>query len=156
MAKKFKKVEPTILPSSNEKVEKIINYIMKDGKKSVAKKIYNDVLKEIKVNGHMNPYVVVEAAIDNASPNVMIKSKRLGGSVYQVPVEVKPSRRLFFAVKWILDAARSKKGTPMYKKLAEEMLAAYSNQWAAVKKKEESHKMAEANKAFAYMAKYVH
>jgi len=75
--------------------------------------------------------------------------------VYQVPVEVKQNKKLFFAFKWILDAANAKKGKPMYKKLAEEMLAAYSSQGSAVKKKEETHKMAEANKAFAYMAKYM-
>jgi len=138
-----------------EKLDKIINYLMKDGKKSVAKKIYADMLKEIKANGHMNPQIVVETAIENASPTVMIKSKRLWWSVYQVPVEVKQSRRLFYAMRWLLDAAKSKKGKPMYKRLAEEVLAAYANQWAAVKKKEETHKMADANKAFAYMAKYV-
>lgn len=139
----------------NEKLDKIVNYIMKDGKKSVAKKIFDKVLHEIKVSGHMNPAIVVETAIENASPTIMIKSKRLWWSVYQVPVEVKPVKRLFFAMKWILTAARGKTGKPMYKKLAEEMLAAYGNQWAAVKKKEEVHKMAEANKAFAYMAKYI-
>ncbi len=140
---------------SNEKIDKIINYIMKDGKKSVAKRIYHDTLKEIKSNGHMNPEIVLETAIDNASPNVMIKSKRMGGSVYQVPVEVKQDKKLFFAFKRILDATKSKTGKPMYKRLAEEILAAYGNQGYAVKKKEETHKMAEANKAFAYMAKYV-
>jgi small subunit ribosomal protein S7 len=128
---------------------------MRDGKKSVAKKIYESALREIKLSGHMNPAVVVQAAIENASPNVMIKSKRIGGAVYQVPVEVKPAKRFFFATKWILDAARGKTGKPMYKKLAEELMAAYASQGVAVKKKEESHKMAEANKAFAYMAKYV-
>ena len=141
------------IQTSNE--EKLINHLMKDGKKSVAKRIYSDALKEIKKNGHMNPSVVVQAAIENASPNTMIKSKRIGGAVYQVPVEVKPAKRFFFATKWILDAARGKAGKPMYKKLAEELVAAYGNQGAAVKKKEEAHKMAEANKAFAYMAKYV-
>lgn len=155
MATKLKKVNKTVLPSSSEKLDKIINYIMRDGKKSVAKKIYSDMLGEIKSNGHMNPQIVVETAIDNASPNVMIKSKRLWGSVYQVPVEVKQSKRLFYSMRWILDAVRSKKGKPMYKKLAEEFLAAYSNQGTAVKKKEETHRMAEANKAFAYMAKYI-
>jgi len=139
----------------SQKVTKIVNFIMKSGKKSVAQNIYNKMLQEIKASGHMNPFIVVEAAIENAAPTIMIKSKRLGGSVYQVPVEVKPVKRLFFSIKWILDAARSKSGKPMYKKLAEEILAAYSNQWYAVKKKEEAHKMAEANKAFAYMAKYV-
>ncbi|MDR0282154.1 MAG: 30S ribosomal protein S7 [Candidatus Peribacteria bacterium] len=133
----------------------MINHLMRDGKKSVAKKIYESALREIKLSGHMNPAVVVQAAIENASPNVMIKSKRIGGAVYQVPVEVKPAKRFFFATKWILDAARGKTGKPMYKKLAEELMAAYASQGVAVKKKEESHKMAEANKAFAYMAKYV-
>jgi len=109
--------------------EKLINFIMKHGKKSVAKKIYADTLKDIKASGHMNPTVVVRTAIENASPVTMIKSKRIGGAVYQVPVEVKADKRFF--------------------------LAAYSNQGAAVKKKEEAHKMAEANKAFAYMAKYI-
>lgn len=135
--------------------DKIINYIMKSGKKSTAKNIYNNVLKEIKSNGHMNPKIVVETAIENASPQIMIKSKRIGGSIYQIPVEVKQYRKLFYSLRWILDAARSKTGKPMYKRLSEEILAAYSNQGYAVKKKEETHKMAEANKAYAYMAKYV-
>jgi small subunit ribosomal protein S7 len=103
----------------------------------------------------MNPDIVVETAIDNASPTLMIKSKRMGGSVYQVPVEVKQDKKLFFAFKWILDGTKSKKGKPMYKRLAEEIMAAYGNQGYAVKKKEETLKMAEANKAFAYMAKYM-
>jgi small subunit ribosomal protein S7 len=76
----------------------------------------------------MNPQIVVETAIENASPQMMIKSKRLGGSVYQVPVEVKQNKRLFYAMKWILDAVRAKSGKPMYKKLSEEILAAYANQ----------------------------
>lgn len=155
MATKLNKKSRTVLPSSSDKLDKIINYLMKDGKKSVAKRIYNDMLKEVKSNGHMNPQIVVETAIDNASPSVMIKSKRLWGSIYQVPVEVKQNKRLFYSMRWILDAVRSKKWKPMYKKLAEEILAAYSNQGTAVKKKEETHKMAEANKAFAYMAKYI-
>ncbi|MFZ2151100.1 MAG: 30S ribosomal protein S7 [Candidatus Absconditicoccaceae bacterium] len=140
---------------SNEKIEKIINYLMESGKKSIAKKIFENTLREIKISGHMNPVIVVETAIENASPTVMIKSKRIGGSIYQVPVEVKANKRLFYSIKWILDAANSKKGKPMYKKLAEEILAAYSSQGSAVKKKEETHRMAEANKAFAYMAKYI-
>jgi len=137
MAVKSNKNARAVLPSSNEKLDKIINYLMKDGKKSVAKKIYSDMLKEIKSSGHMNPQIVVETAIENASPQMMIKSKRLGGSVYQVPVEVsvyqvpvevKQNKRLFYAMKWILDAVRSKSGKPMYKKLSEEILAAYANQ----------------------------
>lgn len=139
----------------NPKIEKIINYIMKSWKKSVAKKIYSNMLAEIKSNGHMNPEIVLETAIENASPTLMIKSKRMGWSIYQVPVEVKQDKKLFFAFKWILAGTASKTGKPMYKKLAEEVMAAYGNQGYAVKKKEETHKMAEANKAFAYMAKYV-
>lgn len=135
--------------------EKIINYIMKSWKKSTAKNIYNNVLKEIKSNWHMNPKIVVETAIENASPQIMIKSKRIWWSIYQIPVEVKQYKKLFHAFRWILDAAKSKSWKPMYKKLSEEILAAYSNQGYAVKKKEETHKMAEANKAYAYMAKYV-
>ena len=146
------KTNAVFLPADEEK---FINHLMKNGKKSVARKIYSDTLKEIKKFGHMNPSVVVQAAIENASPNVMIKSKRIWWAVYQVPIEVKPAKRFFFATKWILDAARSKSGKPMSEKLAEELIAAYGNQWAAVKKKEEAHRMAEANKAFAYMAKYV-
>ncbi len=134
---------------------KLINHLMKNGKKSVAKKIYENTLKEIKLSGHMNPSVVVQSAIENASPNLMIKSKRIWGAVYQIPVEVKPVKKVFFAIKWILDAARAKGGKPMYKKLAEEIIAAYGNQGSAVKKKEEAQRVAEANKAFAYMAKYV-
>ncbi len=88
--------------------QKFVNFIMKDGKKSVARKIYTDTLQEIKTNGHMNPNLVVKAAIENASPTVMIKSKRIGGAVYQVPVEVKAEKRFFFASKWILDAAKNK------------------------------------------------
>jgi small subunit ribosomal protein S7 len=147
--------KPTNAGIQHSNEEKLINHLMKSGKKSVAKKIYENSLKEIKKSGHMNPAVVVQTAIENASPNVMIKSKRIGGAVYQVPVEVKPAKRFFFATKWILDAARGKTGKPMYKKLAEELISAYGNQGSAVKKKEEAHKMAEANKAFAYMAKYV-
>ena len=93
---------------SDAKINKIINYIMKSGKKSVAQRIYHDMLKEIKSQGHMNPEIVLETAIDNASPNLMIKSKRMGGSVYQVPVEVKQDKKLFFAFKWLLDATKSK------------------------------------------------
>jgi small subunit ribosomal protein S7 len=128
---------------------------MRNGKKSVAKKIYQDVLKEIKLSWHMNPDIVVETAIENASPSLMIKSKRIWWSIYQVPVEVKQNKKLFYAFRWILEATKSKTWKSMHKKLAEELLSAYSGQWSAVKKKEETHKMAEANKAFAYMAKYV-
>lgn len=140
---------------SDPRITKFINYLMKDGKRTIAHKIFVDTMKEIQLNGHPNPQAVLETAIENAAPDIMVKSKRIGGAVYQVPMEVKQNKKLFFSTKWILDAARGKKGKPMYKKLAEELLAAYSGQGPAVKRKEEAHKMAEANKAFAYLAKYV-
>ena len=155
MAKKYKKANLFALPSTNEKIEKFINYIMLDGKKNIARKIFSDTLAEIKKNGHVNPTAVWEAAIENAAPHVMVKSKRIGGAVYQVPVEVPTKKRFFYSCKWIVDFSRAKKGTPMYMRLAEELLAAYSGQGTAVKKKEDTHKMAEANKAFAYLAKYI-
>jgi len=155
MSKKIKKKNILVLPDSTEKIEKFINFLMKDWKKLLAKKIFRQTLDEIKKNWHPNPIVVWEQAVENASPNVMIKSKRIWWAVYQVPLEVPIKKRFFYASKWILDFSRSKKWTPMYKKLAEELLAAYSGQGSAVKKKEDIHKMAEANKAFAYLAKYV-
>ncbi len=155
MGKKIKRPPMFSLPTTNEKIEKFINYLMKDWKKSIARKIFYNMLEEIKKAGHINPIVVWEQAIENASPQVKVVSKRIWWAVYQIPVEVPAKKRFFYASKWIIEAARSKKWKPMYKKLAEEVLAAYSNQGAAVKKKEDTHKMAEANKAFAYLAKYV-
>lgn len=151
----FKKPKSWALVLSDLKVEKFINYLMKDGKKNTARRVFADTMNEIRVAGHQNPNGVLFTAIDNASPSIMVKSKRVGGSVYQVPVEVKAWRKMYFACAWLLDAARSKKWKPMYKKLAEELLAAYGEQGNAVKKKEDVHRMADANKAFAYMAKYV-
>lgn len=144
-----------LLPREDQYAEKFINYIMKDGKKSVARRIFDMSMQEIKSQWHMNPLVVLKTAIDNASPTIMIKSTRVGGSVYQVPIEARSTRRLFLSCKWILDAAKSKKWKPMYKKITDEILATYNGQSSATKKKEEVQKMAEANRAFAYMAKYV-
>jgi len=145
----------TQLPRMDKHAEKFINYIMKHGKKSVAQKIFDMSMQEIKKQWHMNPLVVLKTAIENSSPNIMIKSTRIWWSVYQIPVEVKTSRKLFLSCKWMLDAAKSKKWKPMYKKITEEILSTYNWQSVATKKKEEVQKMADANKAFAYMAKYV-
>ena len=151
----FKKPHAFSIPSTTDRVEKFINYIMLDGKKNIARKIFNDMLSEIKKAGHWNPTIVWETALENAAPHVMVKSKRIGWAVYQVPVEVPTKKRFFHASKRLIDFSRSKKWSPMYMRLAEEVLAAYSGQWASVKKKEDTHKMADANKAFAYLAKYV-
>ena len=148
--RKYNKNELLVLPNSTEKIEKFINFLMLHGKKSVARKIFADTMKEIKANGHINPNIIFETALENASPSIMIKSKRIGWAVYQIPLEVPNKKKFFFSSKWIIDIARGKKGKPMAKKLAEELLAAYSNQGTAVKKKEDTHRMAEANKAFSH------
>ncbi len=153
--RKWEKYERTPLQWEDIKEQKFINYLMKNGKKTVATKIYAMVLKEIKSNGHMNPNAVIDAAIENTSPEIMVKSKRIWGSIYQVPVEVKSNKKLYYAIKRLLESARGKKGKSMYKSLAEEVLAAYAGQGNAVRKKDDAHKMAEANKAFAHMAKYI-
>ncbi len=152
---KFKKPPVLSLPSTTDRVEKFINYVMLDGQKNVARKIFNDALAEIKKNGHVNPLAVWEAALENAAPQVMVKSKRIGWAVYQVPLELPAKKRYFYSCKWIIDYSRAKKGSPMHMRLAEELMAAYSGAGNAVKKKEDTHKMAEANKAFAYLAKYI-
>ena len=134
-------------------VAKFINYVMEGGKKNTARKIVYgafDVLKEkMKVE---NPIEIFEAALRNTGPLMEVRSRRVGGANYQVPREVRPERRSFLAMKWIIEAARSKKGSPMHLKLAEEIISASKNEGEAVKKRENTHKMAEANKAFAHFA----
>ncbi len=137
----------------SEKVTKLTNYIMFDGKKNVARSnVYKcfDIIKEkAKVE---DPIMVFEAALKNTAPNVEVRSRRVGGANYQVPVEVRPKRRDALSLKWIIDAARSKKGAPISAKLADEIIAASKNEGEAVKKRDNTHKMAEANKAFAHFA----
>ncbi|MBX4209252.1 30S ribosomal protein S7 [Candidatus Parcubacteria bacterium] len=145
-------LQPDMIYNS-EKVSKLMNYIMFDGKKNTARaNIYKcfDIIKEkAKVE---NPLDVFEAALKNTAPNVEVRSRRVGGANYQVPVEVRPERRQALSIKWIIDAARSKKGAPISAKLADEIIAASKNEGEAVRKRENTHKMAEANKAFAHFA----
>ncbi|MDE1875115.1 MAG: 30S ribosomal protein S7 [Patescibacteria group bacterium] len=137
----------------SEKVSKLINYIMFDGKKNLARaNVYRcfEIIKEkAKVE---NPVDVFEAALKNTAPQVEVRSRRVGGANYQVPVEVRPERRQALSMKWIIDAARAKKGQPISVKLADEIIAASKNEGEAVRKRENTHKMAEANKAFAHFA----
>jgi len=134
-------------------LERFINYVMKEGKKSVARKIVYGMLEEIKKESKKeDPLEIFESAIKNASPSLEVKSRRIGGANYQVPVEVQPDRKTALAMRWILDSARSKKGSNMAKNLKEEILAASKNEGGAIKKKENVHKMAEANRAFAHFA----
>ena len=135
------------------KVAKFINYIMKDGKKNTARRVVHGALDEIKKREKKDaPAVLFETALDNVGPAIEVRSRRVGGANYQVPREVRQERRLFLAMRWIISAAETKKGSPMYKRLADELILASKNEGDAVKKKENVHKMAEANKAFAHFA----
>ncbi|HYF10037.1 MAG TPA: 30S ribosomal protein S7 [Candidatus Paceibacterota bacterium] len=145
-------VEPDLRYKS-EKLAKFINYCMQAGRKDAARKVVYgalDIVKEkLKVEA---PIEIFENALRNAGPTMEVRSRRVGGANYQVPREVRPERRQALAFRWILDAAEAKKGKPMSVKLAEELIAAHNNEGEAIKKKENTHKMAEANKAFAHFA----
>lgn len=134
-------------------LEKFVNYIMKKGKKSIARKIIYDTLDEMKKKLKTeNPLEAFETAIKNTSPVLEVRSRRIGGANYQVPREVRPERSMALSMRWILEAARAKKGAAMPARLSEELIASFKNEGTAVKKKENTHKMAEANKAFAHFA----
>ena len=135
------------------KISKFMNCIMEEGKKNAARSIVYGALDFIKEKTKNDtPIEVFEMALKNAGPTLEVRSRRIGGVNYQVPREVRPERRQALAMRWIIDAARSKKGKPMHMKLAEELIAASNNEGEAIKKKENTHKMAEANKAFAHFA----
>ena len=147
-----KEVNPDFVYNS-QKLEKFINYIMWSGKKETARKVMYEAFDTIKEKtGNPNPLEIFDLALRNAGPMTEVRSKRIGGANYQVPREVRPERRLMLAMRWIRDAARGGKGKPMHLKLADELIAASKNEGSAVKKKEDTHKMAEANKAFAHFA----
>lgn len=135
------------------KLEKFINYVMWSGKKETSRKIMYQAFEVIKEKtGNPNPLEIFDLAMKNAGPLTEVRSKRIGGANYQVPREVSASRRLALAMRWIRDAARKGKGRPMHLKLADELIAASKNEGAAIKKREDTHKMADANKAFAHFA----
>lgn len=128
---------------------RFINYLMKDGKKTTAEKVLYGAFEEVKKITKTNPLKIFEKALENASPLQEVVSRRIGGANYQIPRDVRPSRKFFLASHWIIEAARSRKGKPMHQKLAEELIAAAKNEGAAIKKKQDMHRMAEANRAFA-------
>lgn len=145
----------TFIPEgSNPLQEKFICYIMKAGKKNIARKIFKDTMQVLTEKGQKEPVKIFEKAIENVKPALEIRPKRIGGAVYQIPIEVKPGRQLMLSFRWILDSARGKKGSPMAKKLADELLMASNNEGNAIKKKDDTIKMAQANKAFAHYARY--
>lgn len=154
MTTKAKKKTRYMPESSTPLQERFINYVMLDGKKSIARKIFNDSLKIISKKTSSDPEKVFKSAIDNVKPRLEVKAKRIGGAVYQIPREVKPDRQISLAFRWIIGAARGKKGSPMCQRLAQEIVQASNEEGTAVKKKEDTHKMAQANKAFAHLARY--
>jgi small subunit ribosomal protein S7 len=133
---------------------RLINYVMQRGQKETARKIVYGAFDEIKnaKEGGGDPIEVLDTAIRNAGPQMEVRSRRVGGATYQVPREVRPERKLALAFRWIIAAARSQKATPMHKALARELMAAAREEGSAVKKREDTHRMAEANRAFAHFA----
>jgi len=150
------KNKPVIRPDSryeSVKITKFINYCMDSGKKATAREIVYSTFDLLKEKAKIeNPVELFEAALKNTTPAMEVRSRRVGGANYQVPREVRPARSSALSMKWIVEAARNKKGKPMHEKLADEIIAASKNEGEAVKKRETMHKMAEANKAFAHFA----
>ncbi len=136
------------------KIGKFINYVMTRGKKTVAMKLVYGAFDKIEKDMKADPKTVFEQAIRNVSPILEVKGRRIGGANYQVPMEVQEPRKTALGMNWIIDAARAKKGRPMAEKLAQELMDAYNKLGAAMKKREDVHKMAEANKAFAHFARF--
>lgn len=139
---------------SNVLVAKMINKVMRGGKKRLAEQLVYAALAKVESKMKQPPVEVFETAIKNVSPQVQVKAKRIGGATYQVPIEVRGDRKIHLAMNWILTAARSKSGKGFDDLLAEELMNAYNNTGDAIKKREDTHKMAEANKAFAHFARY--
>ncbi len=156
MGKKFKSFEWMLRPDPKFKSKlagKVINSIMEGGRKTLAQRIFYDAIGVLqKKIPNIEPIEVFTKAVENVKPLIEVRSRRVGGATYQVPKEVPPKRQQSLAIRWLLAAVRKKKGRPMFQRLADELLAAYKNEGEAVKKREDVHKMAEANKAFAHFA----
>ncbi|OJF76323.1 MAG: 30S ribosomal protein S7 [Treponema sp. CETP13] len=153
MGRKNKSVIRTILPDpkyNSVVISKFVTRMMLDGKKATCTKIVYEALDQLKAKTDNEPLDVFMKALDNVKPMVEVKSRRVGGATYQVPVEIRNSRRDALAMRWIINAARSKSGRGMGERLASELMDAYNNTGTAFKKKEDTHRMAEANKAFAH------
>ena len=152
--KRFKKhpVQPDGI-YNDMAVAQVINRIMKKGKKTTAQRIIYGAFAIIKEKTKKEPLDIFKLAIENASPLLEIKPKRIGGATYQVPVEVRGDRKIALAIRWLIEGARGKKGKPMADRLSQELMDAANNIGTAIKKKNDTHKMAEANKAFARFAR---
>lgn len=138
----------------SEQVQMLINKVMHHGKKSVAEQIVYQALATASERLNNEPLEIFEQALRNASPTIEVKPKRVGGSTYQVPVEVKADRRIALAIRWLLTSARARAGRPMHERLATELVDAYNNTGATVRRREEVHRMAEANRAFSHYARF--
>jgi small subunit ribosomal protein S7 len=149
----YKKFHQPDVVHGRVELGRFINYVMKDGKKSTAEKLVYSAFDKIKETTKEEPMVVFERALENVMPLLEVASKRVGGANYQVPREVRPERRFVLALRWIIGAARAKKGNGMADKLADEIIAASKNEGNAIKKKLDMHRMAEANRAFAHFAR---
>ena len=150
-----KKSIPKKIPAVDPKykstiISKLINSIMYDGKKTIAEKIVYEAMEKIKTKSKDEPINIFNEAIKNIKPTVEVKSRRIGGATYQVPVEVKANRSQTLAIRWLIDASRKRKDKKMSDKIFNEIYDAYQSRGAAIKKKEDTHKMAESNKAFAH------
>lgn len=153
--RKKKKVDRNIGPDrvyDSVLVSRFINNVMKEGKKSTAERIVYDSFKEIEKNTKKPPLEVFELAIKNISPLLEVRSRRIGGASYQVPREVRGDRKITLAIRWMLSVARAQKGSNMANRIANEIMAASKNEGAAIKKRSDTHRMAEANRAFAHFS----
>lgn len=153
MGRKKKTVDRGILPDPKYNsviLSKFVNRMMWQGKRSIALRIVHGALEGIQAKTEKEPLEVFLKAIDNVKPLVEVKSRRVGGATYQVPIEIRETRREALGMRWLINAARARSGHEMSERLASELLDAYNNTGTAFKKKEDTHKMAEANKAFAH------
>jgi small subunit ribosomal protein S7 len=156
MARKFTASKTQLRPDprfGSRLASKFINCLMHDGKKSVAQRVFYDAMEQIQKRlPNEDPIVVFTRAVENVMPMIEVRSKRVGGATYQVPMQVKKNRQQTLSIRWILLAAREKKGRPMFLKLSDEFVAAYNREGAAMSRRENVHRMAEANKAFSHFA----
>lgn len=134
-------------------ITRFTNYVMRDGKKAVAEAVVRDAFARVHELTKEEPIAVFEKALTNAAPVLEVASRRVGGANYQIPQEVKPERGFILACRWIIGAARARKGRPISEKIADELIAAAKNEGAAIKKKQDTHRMAESNRAFAHFAR---
>ncbi|MBI4117644.1 MAG: 30S ribosomal protein S7 [Parcubacteria group bacterium] len=138
---------------NNPFIGKFINYVMRDGKKSIAQEVVYQCLDIVKEKTKKNPIEIFDKAMKNVSPLLEVRSKRVGGANYQIPVQVRSERRFILGSRWIIEAAQTRKGKSMQEKLAEELMAAANLEGSAMRKKQNVQKMAEANRAFAHFAR---